>query len=324
MRTVFSTEELDPGEQFDSWCTRMSTSYAPAETWTEDPDDFLATHRLLDLGVLRISAIGSPPVRMRRTERHVRQSAPELFLLARARAGGAAIDQNRCQGVLEPGNLLLYSYARAHDAHLAPDGRTEMVELTVPRSLVPLATPQLDRLLATPLPVADGLGALLVNVMERLTDESVPVTSATAPLLAQAALALTTAFLTHVSDPETPSEAHPHALALEMRAFVDDHLRDPELTPALIAAAHHVSVRTVHRCFEPCGTTPAAYVRERRLDQARRDLVDPRLRSTPIHAIAAAWGFPRASDFSRAFRTRYGRPPSEYRAMTDRDRAALE
>ncbi|MGW5676674.1 helix-turn-helix domain-containing protein [Streptomyces sp. NPDC003860] len=317
MRTVFSTEELEPREQFDSWCTRMSESFAPAETWTESPDEFPATHSLLDLGALRISALGSPPVRLRRTERHVRQSAPELFLLAHARAGGAAIDQNRCRGVLEPGNLLLYSYSQTHDAQLAPDGRTNMVELTVPRALVPLAAPQLDRLLATPLPTADGLGALLVDVMERLADETVPVTATTAPLLAQATLALTTAFLTHASDPQTPPEAHPRALALEMRAFVDEHLREPDLTPALIATAHHVSVRTVHRCFEPCGTTPAAYIRERRLEQARRDLTDPQLRCTPIHAIASAWGFPRPSDFSRVFRARYGRPPSEYRAMTD-------
>ena len=37
------------------------------------------------------------------------------------------------------------------------------------------------------------------------------------------------------------------------------------------------------------------------------------LRTTPIHAIAARWGFPRASDFTRAFRAAYGLSPKECR-----------
>ncbi|GAB3988835.1 hypothetical protein GCM10029978_112270 [Actinoallomurus acanthiterrae] len=36
-------------------------------------------------------------------------------------------------------------------------------------------------------------------------------------------------------------------------------------------------------------------------------------RTVSIHAIAAGWGFPRAADFTRAFRTAYGAPPRDYR-----------
>jgi AraC-like DNA-binding protein len=32
-----------------------------------------------------------------------------------------------------------------------------------------------------------------------------------------------------------------------------------------------------------------------------------------VHTIAARWGIPRASDFTRAFRTAYGISPTEYR-----------
>ncbi|MFF0222770.1 helix-turn-helix domain-containing protein [Streptomyces sp. NPDC004629] len=37
------------------------------------------------------------------------------------------------------------------------------------------------------------------------------------------------------------------------------------------------------------------------------------MRVTPIHAIAARSGFPRAADFTRAFRRAYGVSPSDYR-----------
>ncbi|GAA2476954.1 hypothetical protein GCM10010276_11120 [Streptomyces longisporus] len=45
----------------------------------------------------------------------------------------------------------------------------------------------------------------------------------------------------------------------------------------------------------------------------QRDLADPALRTLPIHAIAARWGFPRAAEFTRAFRSAHGVPPSEFR-----------
>ncbi|MFF1733008.1 helix-turn-helix domain-containing protein [Streptomyces sp. NPDC058247] len=60
--------------------------------------------------------------------------------------------------------------------------------------------------------------------------------------------------------------------------------------------------------------TVAAWIRRRRLEAARRDLVDPALRSSPIHAVAARWGFPRAADFSRAFRRAYDITPNECRS----------
>ncbi|MFB6439770.1 helix-turn-helix domain-containing protein [Streptomyces sp. NPDC056411] len=58
------------------------------------------------------------------------------------------------------------------------------------------------------------------------------------------------------------------------------------------------------------GRLVAVWIRGRRLAAACRDLVDPSLHSTPIHAIATRWGFPRAGDFSRAFRTAYGTSPT--------------
>jgi AraC-like DNA-binding protein len=38
-----------------------------------------------------------------------------------------------------------------------------------------------------------------------------------------------------------------------------------------------------------------------------------------VHAVAARWGFPRAAEFTRAFRSAYGVPPGELReqALTE-------
>jgi AraC-like DNA-binding protein len=104
-------------------------------------------------------------------------------------------------------------------------------------------------------------------------------------------------------------------MARRIQAFIRQNLHDPELTPSVIAAAHHISLSYLYRILQQQlqGETVAAWIRTRRLEGARRDLADFSLRTTPIHVIAARWGFPRASDFTRAFRAAYGLSPKECR-----------
>ncbi|KAB2337046.1 helix-turn-helix transcriptional regulator, partial [Actinomadura rudentiformis] len=65
--------------------------------------------------------------------------------------------------------------------------------------------------------------------------------------------------------------------------------------------------------FHAEGHTVAGWIRERRLEQCRRNLADPRLAARSIHAIAARWGFTSPAHFSQAFRTAYGLSPRQFR-----------
>lgn len=56
------------------------------------------------------------------------------------------------------------------------------------------------------------------------------------------------------------------------------------------------------------------YVKERRLDRVRHDLLDPRLDGRPISTIAFGCGFGDISGFNRAFKEAYGITPRELRA----------
>ncbi|WP_206641596.1 helix-turn-helix domain-containing protein [Nonomuraea polychroma] len=108
------------------------------------------------------------------------------------------------------------------------------------------------------------------------------------------------------------------ALALRIRTYIQRHLHDSELTPRSVAAAHHISVSHLHRLFQEQGDTVSAWIRDQRLERTRRDLADAALIDVPIYKIAARWGFTRAADFSRAFRTAYGVSPREFRSQTAR------
>ena len=73
-----------------------------------------------------------------------------------------------------------------------------------------------------------------------------------------------------------------------------------------------VSARQFSRqCRVNFGCSPAALVRQLRLDEARRRL---QARSGGIQRVAASVGFRSADVFRRAFEKQFGINPSEYRA----------
>src|SRR5262245_53607288 len=104
-------------------------------------------------------------------------------------------------------------------------------------------------------------------------------------------------------------------LLANVQAFIDRRLGDARLSNTEIAAAHHISLRLLHRLFEEQGTSPGRWIRERRLERCRRDLLDPARSHLPASAIAWDRGFASPAHFSRVFRAAYGHPPGTYRRL---------
>ncbi|MFJ1730840.1 helix-turn-helix domain-containing protein [Streptomyces sp. NPDC088254] len=113
--------------------------------------------------------------------------------------------------------------------------------------------------------------------------------------------------------PGAPVHCRRCALRRQIDAFIQRRLGDPDLTPATIAEAHHISVRYLYQIFDTHQMTVAAWIRHCRLEHCHRDLADPRLRSHSIRVIANRWGFSDAAHFSRAFRAAYGISPRDHR-----------
>lgn len=102
-------------------------------------------------------------------------------------------------------------------------------------------------------------------------------------------------------------DAHPAALRRAV-AFIEDnaHL---DITPAQVAAAAYVSIRSLQLAFRRhLDTTPMAYLREVRMARARHDLVEGD-GSRGVAEIAAHWGFNHQGHFGQAYRRTYGETP---------------
>lgn len=99
-------------------------------------------------------------------------------------------------------------------------------------------------------------------------------------------------------------------LVAKARTFVAEHLFEP-FTMAELARACHASESTLLRAFRRgTGETPAAYLRNRRLDEAFQLLKSGRYTASEV---ALRVGYGQLSAFTAAFRRRFEVPPSDVR-----------
>ncbi|KOU60222.1 AraC family transcriptional regulator [Streptomyces sp. MMG1533] len=323
--TVFRTEDVPVEDRFEYWRQLMDRTIAPSDMSTDYAADFWAEQRLLELGPVRVWPVRVLPTRYRRNARMVRQSDPEEYHLSLVLGGGLGFDHVGRSDTYGPHDLWLSDSSRPYDVQphgMRPSADRELPFITgvgveFPKALLPLPPTRVRELLSRRLSAREGTGALLTDFLTGLDRQSDFLQPSDAPRLGVILVDLLAAWLAHTLEAEAAlsPETHRRVMVTRVRAFIRQHLHDPELRPPVIAAAHHISVSYLHRLFqeEGSGETVAAWIRAQRLAGARRDLANPALRTTPVHTIAARWGISRASDFTRAFRTAYGISPTEYR-----------
>jgi len=96
---------------------------------------------------------------------------------------------------------------------------------------------------------------------------------------------------------------------------LDQQLNNADLTLALVSTQQHVSSRYLQKLFEDAGTSFTSYLRDRRLERCRADLMSPAHRGLSISEICFRWGFNDAAHFSRTFRARFGMTPRACRLL---------
>ncbi|MGW2815974.1 AraC-like ligand-binding domain-containing protein [Streptomyces sp. NPDC001415] len=312
--TVFRTDGLPEPDRFDAWCAMVARALVVTRLATDHSRAFHGVAHHVSLGHVRVSVLEYSGIRSRRSPALVRACDPELLQLGVTRSGRQSLAQGRGAASTGGAELLLSDTSQPYEAEVAPDGdHARSLLVQVPRNSLTVPRAKVSALIARPLPAADGLGALLVQTLARAEADAAHYRPQDTHRLGAVAAQLVDAFLAHHLDLADPPESRPQALLTAINAFIDRHLADPGLSPGPIAAAHHISVRYLHRLFASEGTTVGSTVRGRRLERCRLELADPRLLARPVRAIGARWGYANPADFNRAFRAAYGMPPGEYR-----------
>jgi AraC family transcriptional regulator, positive regulator of tynA and feaB len=241
----------------------------------------------------------------RRGPAEIAASEPDLIGLLHMRRGTIGLDFEGEPVLLRAGELVMWDSARC--GGFTTSGRVDNQTLVIPRERLAMEVPGYEAMYGRPFasdhPAARLMGSLLASLTPVVS--SLDVTARDA--VADAALDIARAVVSTRNDPQP--RARTAARLTAVRLYIDANLRDPHLSPATIARANAISLRTLHRLFESTGDSVSALIRQRRLSRCHADL--RRGTEDSVTAIAYRSGFRNMSYFSRVFRERYGMSASE-------------
>ncbi|WP_116112019.1 helix-turn-helix domain-containing protein [Amycolatopsis ruanii] len=229
---------------------------------------------------------------------------PDFYVMTLQLSGKLWLAQDGRVTVLEPGHFALYDSARPATIVSSDDYRSTCIRF--PKRYLPAPPPGIT---ATAFECEPGLPSTVWGMLLSL-NRNVASLGPHGPRAVRTVMDLVTVMLHGTRTLPGRREV----LLAHVREWIEEHLGDPDLGPAAVAAAHYISPRHLHNLFAGTGSTVSSWIRARRVEGCRRDLADPRLATVPVAAIAARWGFRGASHFGQVFKRATGRTPVEFRA----------
>lgn len=277
---------------------------------------FAGSVRSETLAHLQVSEVSSVTQTCRRTPQLAGRDDREYLQVGMLARGTAVVEQDGRRSVLYPGDLALYETGRPFTWSFGGDWTLRV--FTWPRASVDLAAAESASATAHRLDARSGLGGIVAAVLGGLVSSPPSLSGPGAARVADEVGGLVATLAAEhagAADPVAATERSRAELRERVEHWIAEHLDDPDLGPASVAAAHFVSTRQLHRLYAGSGDTVTRRIRRMRLERARRDLADPRLAGTPVTQVARRHGFTDLAGFSRAFRTAYGVSPSAYRSV---------
>ncbi|MFE7302747.1 helix-turn-helix domain-containing protein [Streptomyces sp. NPDC057579] len=317
--TEFSTDVVEAPERFALWEEATAQSHMRNRLRSNDCDDFRGRMRGLDLGEVRVSALAYSHLEIARTAKLIRHSDPEVYLINYFLAGEGIISVDGDDTALHTGDLVVIDSSRPYRGEVrAVPGRWSHVTVQIPRGLLPLPERTVQGLFACPISGRRGMGGMFARWLADLNERAGEFTPTDIPCLASVTLDLLVSVIARCLETEEAlgPETRRSALRAQINVFVEQHLADPAMSPQMIADAHHISLRHLQQLLAEENTSPAAWIRHRRLERCRLDLANPGLNACSIRAIAERWGFADPTHFSRLFRATYEMTPRDYRNLS--------
>jgi AraC-like DNA-binding protein len=308
---LLSTDTVCERERLAYWRDAVCDTFVELECETTWPAHFFGSLTSKLAGTIQYSAVRSAPQHVARTRHKISRSGHDYFLLSLQTKGHGVLEQDGRRAVLQPGDFALYDTTRPYDLWF--DAQFSQLVLRLPRSMLAERLFDADRFTALRIAGTAGAGRLASLFFRQLYHELQHVeVSGVERLHATGVDLLATAFSEQTGALSSVSESH-SVLRRRICDFIDRHLAEPDLSCLSIAAAHGISERYLRKLFAMCSMSASDQIWSRRLEQARRDLIDPMRAHRTVTTIGYDVGFKDAAHFSRAFKARFGLTPTAWR-----------
>lgn len=316
------SEELFPdlvachvAQNFWEFKTAVARSFVPLDVRSDRPEPFSGQIRSTAADQVSVSEISAGVHEVHRTQELIGRGNHRYYKLSLQLSGSGIFVQGDQESILMPGDMTIYSTHKPYSLCFEEDFRA--LVLMFPQHLLDLPVEMVGQLNAVRLPANDVLSGMVAPFLTQMAASLDQLTGATGSRITHSAIDLIATMLSAKLDLDRAGANRHMAMVKQIQEYIEENLSSVDLGPNQIARAHFISTRHLHGIFRDQGTTVSSWIRTRRLDRCRRDLVNPIFRDRPIAAIAARWGFVDAAHFSRVFKATYDQSPSDLRATIE-------
>ena len=312
MNLVFTTEDLEPSKRYAAWQGAICDVYVHVDVEAEKRSDYQGFIREARFGAVTMTDVLLSEQRITRRERHIAKLDKDCYYVEFVQQGKINVLQAGQSLLTNPGVGAIFSASEAYDLECM--GKVRSLYLEIPRAEFA------SRFNASKIPVAmtmatgRGLGRIAAEFCATLASEGSPLDEAVRARLGDElmdvlALALDMGDRDELSEDATAQKARLRSV----KAWIEEHLIDPDLSLERIAKNNGVSLRHLHYLFRLTEVSVSEWILDRRLQRCYDMLTRPELRSLSLTEVAYRCGFRSSSHFSTAFRRRFGHSPSELR-----------
>jgi AraC family transcriptional activator of tynA and feaB len=314
MALVLDTDLLVPADREPAIKAAFGASEVPQDVQYVSPAADV-WHRLelfnYGPGVHLLCNVGTGLL-IKRTDRHVRQSAPDQLAVFVQRAGKGLLDAGDASAVFCGGELGLLDTSRPYEYRQSDVSDHNVLLIDGPQIGLSVEGLRLAKEQLTRSPLYGLARRHFLTMCEQASDLAPDVMA----MIGRSTVQLVGAMVVTAADGRDADAHLEQTLLVRLAAYIDAHLQDPDLDAAQIAAAHYISVRHLYNVWarDAGGPTLGQSIIFRRLARARGRLAEGSPATLGINAIARQCGFTNVSHFSRRFRGAYGVSPTEWRA----------
>ncbi|MDO6966604.1 helix-turn-helix domain-containing protein [Rhizobium alvei] len=263
---------------------------------------------LPDVAVSRVTATASHLTRNAKT---IARSASDEVIMVCSTRGHFTYAMGNVERRVECGELAFFDLSQ----ELSIDAPSVAnVSLAISRRRLEALVPFLDGTHGLVVPPT-ALAQVLIGAMQKVIAAGAATQPAEARVIADALILMVGGCLDTVSQPKFASRGTSGFVSLaSLKAAVERQLSDPDFGPQSLLDEFRMARSTLYRAFEPLGGV-GAYINERRLRRAFRQMTNPALKDIRLSQLAFDSGFTHASAFTRSFKARFGLTPKEVRSL---------
>lgn len=305
----FSTDAFHNSKKLGAWREMISDVFFRVDIETSSTtENWSASISEVRLREISISSYATESARGIRNRHAISEDVEEFYIFLFPLVGTMYFSQYARDGVVRPGQ---YVMLRSSDFYnLSCDTHFDGIFLKIPARVVEASYKDAGRHCSSWRPGNPVMGKLVLSTLVAISDMTPQERTNFSSCIDSQLLGTLVAMLRAEDGEEVESSSARRSVFQRLTQTVERRYREESFSPAAAAADLRISVSYLHRCAKANSTTFSRLLRDTRLARSFEMLHE---NSSRLHVgeIAYLNGFSDHSVFSKIFKQRYGRTPSE-------------